>query len=159
MANNMPMNSNNINMNMGEYLCHYNQAISNNICLIWFLGDNVGQQVSNTPGQMPNNMVAQMNQMQMNMTSINNMNIPMTMPQNQLNASNLNQQMNAGQQINPNQMSQMLNRLSSVQNIVQQNASNVGNQMNQAQMVNEIAKFPLLTIVNDEQNFITNFIP
>lgn len=109
------------------------------------LGGNVGQQGSNAPGQMPNNMIGQMNQMQMNMqggqmTSINNMNIPMSMPQNQLNASNLNQQMNAGQQINPNQMSQMLNRISSVQNI-QQNAPNVGNQINPAQMVNKIATF------------------
>lgn len=100
---------------------------------------------------MPNAMVGQMNQMQMNMqgggpmTSINNMNMPMTINsslpnqnQNQLNASNLNQAMNAGQQINPNQMSQMLNRINSVQGIVgQSNVPNAPNQMNQSQLVSE----------------------
>lgn len=82
-------------------------------------------------------MVGQMSQMQQmsmqggQLTSINNMNMPITM-----NAANLNQSMNAGQQINPNQMTQMLNRINSVQNIVQPNAPNVTGQMNQSQMVN-----------------------
>lgn len=96
-------------------------------------------------------MVGQMNQMQMNMQGggqimqgggpINNMNMPMTINsslpnQNQINTSNLNQPMNAGQQLNPNQMTQMLNRINSVQGIVgQPNAPNAGNQMNQPQLV------------------------
>lgn len=99
-------------------------------------------------GQMPNAMVGQMNQMQMimqgggQMGSINNMNMPMTIgSNNQINASNLNQPINPGQQINPNQMTQMLNRINSinsVQGIVGPNAPNAGNQMNQPQLVSDL---------------------
>lgn len=112
------------------------------------LGSNLGQPGPNPGNQMGNNMVGPINQMQMNMqggqmNAMNNMNMPMNMnasiPPNQMNAANLNQQMNAGQHINPNQMSQMLNRMGSVPNIVQQNAPNVGNQMNQAQMVKQLS--------------------
>lgn len=110
-----------------------------------------GQQGNNpNVGQMPNAMVGQMNPMQMNMQgggqmgSMNNMNMPMTINsslpnqgQNQINAANMNQSMNPGQQINPNQMTQMLNRINSVQGIVGPNAPNAGNQMNQPQLVRD----------------------
>lgn len=120
---------------------------------------------------MPNAMVGQMNQMQMNMQgggqmgSMNNMNMPMTinsaMPnqgQNQINASNLNQSMNAGQQLNPNQMSQMLNRINSVQGIVGPNAPIAGNQMNQAQLVSSCEEYVICIELCDAYYLHTQII-
>lgn len=68
---------------------------------------------------------------------INNMNMPMTMnsamQQNQMNPT---AQLTAGQQMNPTQVSQMLNRLNTAG--VNQSSQNVGNQINPTQMMNQI---------------------
>lgn len=102
------------------------------------VGGVIGQQAPNASGQMPGNMIGQINQMQMRdmnvqgpqINAINttmSMNMNPSMQQNQMNA-NMNQGMN------PNQVSQLLGRMSTHQ------AGAMGQQMNQmnSQIINQI---------------------